>query len=120
MILLSFMEGCSKFILAFILFYQISYGGITYFIYHFYQVTDTVCVHRVSKFILGLNFIAICYSYVAHVVAKANKLCTLPIVPTCGRSCPCIYLITHLFILPMTNYNLAIDSHACHDETKLT
>ena len=75
-------------------------------------------IYRVTKLHFGFHFIAICNGYVPHVIAKAYKFCTLPIVPAGCSSCPGSNIFNHSFILPMAYHYFPIFAHAAYHKTK--
>jgi hypothetical protein len=84
------------------------------------QIAHPVTIHIISKFYLSLDLVAFGHGYITHVVAKACNFCALPISPRGRSTRPHAQLHLHIIIPPMTNNDLALQSHAAANEAKLT
>src|SRR6267154_2453597 len=101
MFLSALAKGRNNIITLLILRYQSSDLCICYLVYNFYKIANAVAIYGVTKFHFRLYFISIGYCYLAHVISKAAKLSSLPIVPTRCSANPYIQSLLYIRIFPM-------------------
>ena len=75
-------------------------------------------MHFIAKLNLCCYFVALSYRNLTHVVTKAGNFQTLTFSPAQRRTTPVINLILYFRALPVSNYHLALFTHACTDEAK--
>src|SRR5687767_440080 len=119
MFVASFAQGFYNIVFFFIFFNKLIYISIGYFIDNFYEIADAMSVYRVAKFQFSFYLIAFGDGYVTHVIAKTDKLCTLPVVPCSSSTHPYPYIVQHFFMLPVSYNNFSFQPHPRHDKTKL-
>src|SRR5690606_33803568 len=84
-----------------------------------HQIPHTIAVDGVAQPDLRFDFIAFCYGHLAHVVAETTVPRTLPVVPPAGGTHPRIEFSVNDRILPMSDNDLAVYAHPCHNKPEL-
>ena len=67
-----------------------------------------MCIYRITKFYFRFHFISFGYCHIAHIITKANKFCSLPVMPASCSTYPYIDLLHYFFILPMTYHYFSV------------
>ena len=83
------------------------------------EISHTVSIDGIAELDFSADLVALRDRDIAHVVAKADDLQSLRIVPRTGSTEPCTGLRLHLSILPEADNDLAFQTHAGPDEAEL-
>ena len=90
-------------------------GGI---VDHCYEVADAVGIDGKAKGYFSFYFVAFGDGYLPHVVAEADELRALPVVPAGGGAGPGVEVLEDGGVLPVAGDDFAVEAHAGHDESE--
>ena len=103
-----------------IFFYQNINISLAYVLYIFCDLVNRISIDLPSEFHLSLNLIALCYSYVSHIVGYTAYTDMAALHDTNCSTHPGCQTLLDLFVCPVSCNDFSLDSHAGYHMAKLT
>ena len=103
-----------------IFFYQNINISLAYILNIFCDLVNRISIDLPSEFHLSLNLIALCYSYVSHIVGYTAYTDMAALHDTNCSTHPGCQTLLDLFVCPVSCNDFSLDSHAGYHMAKLT
>ena len=103
-----------------IFFYQNINISLAYILNIFCDLINRISIDLPSEFHLSLNLIALCYSYVSHIVGYTAYTDMAALHDTNCSTHPGCQTLLDLFVCPVSCNDFSLDSHAGYHMAKLT
>jgi hypothetical protein len=99
-------------------FHELVNFSVRNFVHGLDQISHPISIDIIAKPQLGFDFVPLGHGHVTHVIPKAGDFRALPVCPGTGGTDPNTNLFLNFILLPVTNNDFTIKSHATTDEAK--